>query len=225
MCFKRWIGAVLSDVDPVNSKGSTSDNCQTRILHERRGMADEDARHERTLFVVATLFAMYLRVSDLVGRDNWRPTMGEKRRDTMGNWWFHVVGKGNKAAKISVRDEYIQEYLVRYRRSLELSPLPSPQEKTPLTHPCPALSICRLILWPSGKRLVRNCAPPVYLCKTWSGAGLLLAQPDPTLVTYWSKTITERASSPRRISSKAILMSSSLMRCEIISSSLSRPCI
>lgn len=93
---------------------------------------DDEPAHERMLFVVATLFAMYLRVSDLVGRANWRPTMGDLRRDTMGNWWFHVVGKGNKAAKISVRDEYIENYLVRYRQSLQLSPLPSPQEKTPL---------------------------------------------------------------------------------------------
>lgn len=104
----------------------------TFVIETAEQMADEDDRHERTLFVVATLFAMYLRVSDLVGRDNWRPTMGDIRRDTAGNWWFHVVGKGNKAAKISVRDEYIQRYLVRYRQSLRLSPLPSPQEKTPL---------------------------------------------------------------------------------------------
>jgi site-specific recombinase XerC len=88
--------------------------------------------HERTLFIVATLFSMYLRVSDLVGRDNWTPTMGDIRRDSMGNWWFHVVGKGNKAAKISIRDDYIQNYLVRYRQHLQLSPLPSAHEKTPL---------------------------------------------------------------------------------------------
>ncbi len=95
-------------------------------------MADDDPAHERTLFVVATLFAMYLRVSDLIGRDNWRPIMGDLRRDTTGNWWFHVIGKGNKAAKISVRDEYVERYLVRYRHFLMLSPLPSPQEQTPL---------------------------------------------------------------------------------------------
>lgn len=37
-----------------------------------------------------------------------------------------------KAAKISVRDEYVERYLERYRHFLQLSPLPSPQEKTPL---------------------------------------------------------------------------------------------
>ncbi len=102
------------------------------VIETAEQMATADAKHERTLFIVATLFSMYLRVSDLVGRDNWAPAMGDMRRDSMGNWWFHVVGKGNKAAKISIRDEFIQNYLVRYRQHLQLSPLPSAHEKTPL---------------------------------------------------------------------------------------------
>jgi len=102
------------------------------VIETAEQMAAADPVHERTLFIVATLFSMYLRVSDLVGRDNWTPTMGDIRRDSMGNWWFHVVGKGNKAAKISIRDDYIQSFLVRYRRHLQLSPLPSAHEKTPL---------------------------------------------------------------------------------------------
>ncbi len=60
------------------------------VIDTAEQMADEDPAHERTLFVVATLFAMYLRLSDLIGRDNWRPTKGDLRRDTTGNWWFHV---------------------------------------------------------------------------------------------------------------------------------------
>ncbi|MHC5348558.1 tyrosine-type recombinase/integrase [Metapseudomonas furukawaii] len=102
------------------------------VIETAEQMAADDPVHERTLFIVATLFSMYLRVSDLVGRDNWTPTMGDIRRDSMGNWWFHVVGKGNKAAKISIRDDYIQNYLIRYRQYLQLSPLPSAHEKTPL---------------------------------------------------------------------------------------------
>ena len=103
------------------------------VIETAEQMADAEPEvHERTLFILATLFAMYLRVSDLVGRDNWEPTMGDFRRDTTGNWWFHVVGKGNKAAKISVRDDYIQNYLTRYRRHLGLPALPSPHETHPL---------------------------------------------------------------------------------------------
>lgn len=102
------------------------------VIETAEQMAAADPIHERTLFIVATLFSMYLRVPDLVGRDNWTPTMGDIRRDSTGNWWFHVVGKGNKAAKISIRDDYIQSYLVRYRQHLQLSPLPSAHEKAPL---------------------------------------------------------------------------------------------
>jgi hypothetical protein len=98
------------------------------VLETAENMADEDETHERTLFILATLFSMYLRVSDLVGRDNWEPSMGDFKKDTAGNWWFHVVGKGNKSAKISVRDDYIHNYLARYRRHLGLPAMPSPQE-------------------------------------------------------------------------------------------------
>lgn len=92
----------------------------------------EPERHERTLFIVATLFAMYLRVSDLAGRKNWKPSMGDFRLDDEGNWWYFAVGKGNKAAKIAVRDIYVERYLKRYRRFLGLSELPHPGESTPL---------------------------------------------------------------------------------------------
>lgn len=102
------------------------------VLDTAESMAIEDVIHERTLFILATLFSMYLRISDLVGRDNWSPTMGDFRRDTVGNWWFHVVGKGNKAAKISMKDDYVENYLKRYRGHLNLTPLPSPTDKTPL---------------------------------------------------------------------------------------------
>lgn len=102
------------------------------VIETAELMAAEEPEHERTLFIVATLYAMYLRISDLVGRENWVPTMGDFRRDTRGHWWLHVIGKGNKAAKISVRDDYVQTYLVRYRTYRQLSPLPSPHEKLPL---------------------------------------------------------------------------------------------
>lgn len=96
-------------------------------------MAETDPEHhERTLFIAATLFSMYLRVSDVCGRVNWQPTMGSFKPDHDGNWWFHLVGKGDKAAKVAVRPEYIERYLKRYRRFMELPELPMPNEHTPL---------------------------------------------------------------------------------------------
>ncbi|WP_256589048.1 hypothetical protein [Pseudomonas sp. BBP2017] len=101
------------------------------MIDTAEAMAAEDPIHERTLFVLTTLFAMHLRVSDSTGRDNWEPTMGDFRRDSQSNWWFHVVGKGNKSAKISVRYDYVQTYLTRYRQHLGLTSLPSPHESPP----------------------------------------------------------------------------------------------
>ncbi|MBC8649326.1 site-specific integrase [Pseudomonas sp. MTM4] len=102
------------------------------VIETAEQMAAADSVHERTLFITATLFSMYLRVSDIVGRDNWTPTMSDIRRDSTGTWWYHAVGKGNKAAKISIRDDYIHAYLMRYRVHLGLPPLPSAHESTPL---------------------------------------------------------------------------------------------
>jgi site-specific recombinase XerD len=99
------------------------------VIETAEIMAAEDPRHERTLFLVATLFALYLRVSDLAGRG---PTMGDIRRDTRGNWWFHVRNSNGEEEKISLRDEYVQAYLTRYRLYIKLPPLPSIGEQTPL---------------------------------------------------------------------------------------------
>lgn len=103
------------------------------VIQTAEQMADENPiKHERTLFILATLFFMYLKPSDLTGNKSWEPSMGDFSCDTDGAWWLTLTGKNNKFVKISVRDEYIEKYLTRYRFHLGLSPLPAPQEKTPL---------------------------------------------------------------------------------------------
>ncbi|HEK3717121.1 TPA: tyrosine-type recombinase/integrase [Pseudomonas aeruginosa] len=100
------------------------------VIETAELMAEEDAEHERTLFILVTLFSLYLRISDLVGRENWEPTMGSFQK--LGDdWWFYAVRKGNKKSKVSVRQDYLK-YLKRYRETLSLSPLPYSGEKTPL---------------------------------------------------------------------------------------------
>ena len=89
--------------------------------------------HERTLFIMNALFAMYLRVSELVETPRWQPQMGHFQTDQEGNWWFLTVGKGNKEREISVSDAML-EALRRYRKSRGLSALPGPGESTPLIH-------------------------------------------------------------------------------------------
>ncbi|MCV2884191.1 site-specific integrase [Aestuariibacter sp. AA17] len=95
-------------------------------------MADEEPEtHERTLFILKCLLGMYLRISELVADERSIPVMGDFRRDNDKNWWFHVIGKGNKSRSVTVSDEML-DALKRYRGYLDLSPLPLAGERTPL---------------------------------------------------------------------------------------------
>lgn len=93
--------------------------------------AENPALHERTLFIMNALFAMYLRISELAASARWSPQMGHFFRDMDGNWWFKTVGKGNKERDISVSNAML-DALKRYRLHLNLTSLPSPGESTPL---------------------------------------------------------------------------------------------
>lgn len=102
------------------------------IIETAELMANENSgKHERTLFIMNALFAMYLRVSELAASPRWIPQMGHFYKDMDNNWWFKTVGKGNKERDISVSNAML-EALKRYRISLGLSSLPSPGEATPL---------------------------------------------------------------------------------------------
>ena len=95
--------------------------------------AEDPVVHERSLFIMQALFAMYLRISELVVTPRWEPQMGHFQPDTDGNWWFLTVGKGNKEREVSVSDAML-EALKRYRISRGLSALPSTGDSTPLIH-------------------------------------------------------------------------------------------
>lgn len=102
------------------------------VLETAEIMAAEDPdKHERTLFIMTALFAMYLRISELVADQRSAPVMGDFRKDRDGNWWFHVTGKGNKRRTVTVSDAMLQA-LKRYRRSMEMDELPTPNEDAPL---------------------------------------------------------------------------------------------
>jgi site-specific recombinase XerD len=102
------------------------------VIETAEIMANENSnQYARTLFIMNALYGMYLRISELVITPRWRPTMGDFYRDADGLWWFLTVGKGNKERRISVSNAMLNA-LKEYRKSLKLSPLPSPNEKTPL---------------------------------------------------------------------------------------------
>lgn len=102
------------------------------VLETAELMAQENpATHERTLFIMNALFAMYLRISELAASARWEPQMRHFFKDMDGNWWFKTVGKGNKERDISVSDAMLAAFK-RYRVSLGLSSLPTPADTFPL---------------------------------------------------------------------------------------------
>lgn len=102
------------------------------VIETAELMANENpGLHERTLFIMNALFAMYLRISELAASERWVPQMGHFSKDMDGNWWFKTVGKGNKERDISVSNAML-DALKRYRLNLSLSSFPSPGETTPL---------------------------------------------------------------------------------------------
>lgn len=108
-------------------------NLQWEYLIETAGnMAIQDPEnHERTLFIMNCLYAMYLRVSELVADERSSPIMNDFSRDHDNQWWFNVTGKGNKSRKITVSDAML-DALKRYRRHRGLSSLPTPNDASPL---------------------------------------------------------------------------------------------
>jgi len=121
--------------------------------------AENPASHERTLFILNCLLGMYLRISELVADERSTPVMGDFRMDQDRNWWFHVVGKGNKSRIITVSNAML-EALKRYRVFLGLTPLPFIGEQTPLiakTHGQGPVTSTRQI-----RNLVQTCFDRAY---------------------------------------------------------------
>ncbi len=87
--------------------------------------------HERTRFILNILYGMYLRISELTASQRWIPTMNDFTKDSNGYWWFTTVSKGNKERQIAVSDAMLA-CLMRWRKSLGLTPLPTAADNSPL---------------------------------------------------------------------------------------------
>ena len=97
------------------------------VLDTAVEMANEDPLNERTLFVIAALKTLFLRISELSERPNWSPIMGHFWQDEDENWWLKVFGKGRKLRDTTVPTDFI-EFLTRYRLYRGLTPLPTSNE-------------------------------------------------------------------------------------------------
>lgn len=101
------------------------------VLKTAEMLALQDLNYERSLFVIASLKVLFLRISELSERKTWSPSMNHFWQDDHGNWWLKVFGKGRKLRDVSVPTQFL-DYLKRYRRYRALPPLPSPSDTSPL---------------------------------------------------------------------------------------------
>jgi site-specific recombinase XerD len=85
----------------------------------------QQQHYERSRFLVALLYLLGPRVGEVASH-----TMGSFRQ-VRGRWWWFVTGKGRKQARVPVNGDMLNA-LQRYRRFLNLSPLPTPDDNTPL---------------------------------------------------------------------------------------------
>ncbi|WP_246884087.1 integrase [Pseudomonas chlororaphis] len=99
------------------------------IMHQLELNAAGSLDGERALFIVAAAVYLYLRPSDLATANEAFPTMDAFRLEH-GNWWL-VLDARNPPLRIPVGQDFLQ-YLVRYRVSRGLSPLPEINEQVPL---------------------------------------------------------------------------------------------
>ena len=106
----------------------TEKQWQTCLETTRKKAVETPEIHERTLFILSALYLLYLRISELASSDRWTPMMKHFYQRADSSWWFKTVGKGNKLREIAVSDSMLSA-LKRYREALNLSSLPSPNEK------------------------------------------------------------------------------------------------
>lgn len=92
-------------------------------MPEETSMAKD--KKERLRFICSFLYLLAPRAGEL-------ETMRMNSfRESRGLWWWHVKGKGQKVAKVPVPDDMLAA-LVRYRKHLGLSAVPTPSDETPL---------------------------------------------------------------------------------------------
>jgi len=120
----------IRDSQVKEIKRLTSDQWQY-VLDVAVDQAEMDSKYERSLFVMAALKTLFLRISELSDRPDWSPVMSHFWEDDDENWWLKVYGKGRKIRDITVPVHFM-EFLSRYRVSRGLSALPFQGDNHPI---------------------------------------------------------------------------------------------
>lgn len=108
----------ILEIDEWHALLNTLENLPDKELKEK-------LEKERLRFLITILYFLGLRINELATH-TWNAF-----RKVDDRWWFFVIGKGDKHAKIPVNDELLRA-VIKYRTFLELSPLPEINETLPI---------------------------------------------------------------------------------------------
>ena len=98
----------------------------TRAIEQMpRSTPAQQDEYERARFIGAVLYMLAPRAGELESHRM------NSFREERGRWWWHVVGKGGKKARVPVADDMLQA-LMRYRKHLGLSAVPKRGDTTPV---------------------------------------------------------------------------------------------
>ena len=86
----------------------------------------QQRRQIRARFLVHLYYLTAARLSEVAGAN-----MSSIRRDHVGSWWLHVLGKGSKAGQIPVPPSLLLEFQA-YRSRFGFAGMPAPRDPTPL---------------------------------------------------------------------------------------------
>ncbi|UPW20552.1 site-specific integrase [Agarivorans sp. TSD2052] len=131
--FKTGSQHTISGEDHEDIK-SFSDLQWSYVMSAAQLLAKQSpVENERILFLVSLMYSCYLRISEVAARPGFSPIMGQFKRDAKTSvWGFHIPrSKGGKKRTVAVSKQLLTA-LQRYRQCLNLTPLPAPNENTPL---------------------------------------------------------------------------------------------
>lgn len=95
------------------------------LEHYPESSIAEKNEKERLKFIIAILYFLGLRINELVTH-HWNAF-----RKVDDRWWFYVMGKGDKMARIPVNNELLRA-MIHYRSHLKRAPYPAENEDHPL---------------------------------------------------------------------------------------------
>ncbi|ANO35644.1 hypothetical protein A6E01_20755 (plasmid) [Vibrio breoganii] len=144
-CYRNPAATLLKRMNVNNTRVANSEEAEKSLtiaqwecvwnyaveLSESPPEGDDLAQNNRARFLLAMLYHLYPRISEVTARPGHTPRMNNFKI-IRGHWFYKIPrSKGGKTRSVACPHELVVE-LKRYRKTLGLSSLPTPEDESPL---------------------------------------------------------------------------------------------